>query len=109
MKRSMVAGVPPPTVASVSSDRMCTSRSYPIRGNDWISLATTVGSSPAASSFAHALARPHDQVPAEEERAGLGRLDLVRDAEETSAPGERENAGVVTFQGPGGSRAGALP
>src|SRR5437899_237958 len=60
IRRSLVAGVPPPTVASVSSDRMCSSRSYPIRGNDWISLATTVGSSPAASSFAQARLSPRN-------------------------------------------------
>src|SRR5438128_766782 len=60
MNRSTVTGIPAGTEASESIARMCSSRSYPILGNDWISLATIVGVNPAPSSFANAVFRPRN-------------------------------------------------
>src|SRR6266581_7782803 len=43
MRRSTVAGTPGANAPSLSRLRMCSSRSYPMRGNAWTSVARTVG------------------------------------------------------------------
>src|SRR5207244_3448448 len=43
MRRSTVAGTPGANAPSTSRLRMCSSRSYPMRGNAWTSVASTVG------------------------------------------------------------------
>src|SRR5262249_25688656 len=62
-----------------------------------------------AADLEHALAGSHGKVAEEEQRARLGRLDLVGDAKETAPPGEQEGAGVAICQGRAGSRVEALP
>src|SRR2546427_432586 len=58
--RSTGSGWPAGTEASVSRARMCSRRSYAIRGNDSTSRATIDGASPAASSFAQAVFWPRN-------------------------------------------------
>ena len=58
--RSTVSGIPDGTVASRSWARMCSRRSYPIRGNASISLAMITGIRPAASTFANAAFTPRN-------------------------------------------------
>src|SRR5881397_976676 len=62
-----------------------------------------------APDLEHALAWASGEVSAEEQRAGLRRLDPIRDPEHGAAPGEEEQPRVVTGQEPSGSRGGGLP
>src|SRR6266403_2697678 len=52
------------------------------------------GEPEAGADLEHALARTHAEVPLEEARAGLGRLDTVGDAEEAARDGVEEDAVV---------------
>src|SRR5437016_2722952 len=52
------------------------------------------GEPEAGADLQYALARTHAEVPLEEARAGLGRLDTVRDAEEAARDGVEEDAVV---------------
>src|SRR5438477_1590445 len=67
------------------------------------------GQAEATADLEQSFSRPRIEMLAEEERARLGRLDLVRDAKQAAAPGEQEGAGVATFQERAGSKVGALP
>jgi hypothetical protein len=53
------------------------------------------GQARARADLEHALARPHAEMPAEEQRAGLGRLGAVADAEHAAAIVEEEQPLVV--------------